>query len=29
MDFAVGNFAWEGSGPMADAATLWRNVSKR
>ena len=27
-DFVTGNFAWDGSQPMADAATLWRNSGR-
>ena len=27
-DLAIGNFAWEGSRPMSDAATLWRNAGR-
>ncbi len=28
VDLAVTNFSWNGSQPMRDAATLWRNVGK-
>jgi tetratricopeptide (TPR) repeat protein len=27
-DFSIGNFAWDGSRPMADAAMLWRNAGR-
>jgi tetratricopeptide (TPR) repeat protein len=29
VDFAVANFAWNGSLAISDAATLWRNTKKR
>ncbi len=28
IDLAVTNFSWNGSKPMPDAATLWRNVGR-